>query len=81
MPSIELRRAHERGAVVLFVLSSSCSDSESQVTTNATMKSTHILFSLLALLASDFKDNFTDPNLKERRAGRGDWKIADGIAR
>ena len=45
------------------------------------MKNTHILFSLLALLASDFKDNFTDPNLKERRAGRGDWKIADGIAR
>ena len=50
----------------------------------------HIFSFLTALLlaplatqvfAPDFKDNFTDPKLKERRAGRGDWKIADGIAR
>ncbi len=32
-------------------------------------------------IAADFKDDFTNPRLEQRRAARGDWKIADGIAR
>lgn len=32
-------------------------------------------------IAAEFKDDFTQPKLEHRRAARGEWKIADGIAR
>lgn len=49
------------------------------------MKRTLILSALCCTLfapalAADFKDDFTNPKLEQRRAARGDWKIADGIA-
>lgn len=41
-----------------------------------------ILSALSPLLsAADFKDDFTSSKLEQRRAMRGDWKIAEGIAR
>lgn len=50
------------------------------------MKHTFLLILLLAgicanAIATDFKDDFTKSTLEQRRAMRGDWKIADGIAR
>jgi len=54
--------------------------------TTALMHQILRLAPLLALIsvhaiAADFKDNFDSPKLEQRRAVRGDWKIADGIAR
>ena len=47
------------------------------------MKRTFLILCALSsfLSAADFKDDFTQPKLEHRRAARGDWKIADGIAR
>lgn len=47
------------------------------------MKQTFLILCALSSLlsAADFKDDFTQPKLEHRRAARGDWKIADGIAR
>jgi hypothetical protein len=43
-----------------------------------------VAFSALSALAADtttlLKDDFSDPNLKTRRAMRGDWKFANGAA-
>ena len=51
------------------------------------MKHVSFIFSALAFLlpasvtAAEFKDDFAQPKLEHRRAARGEWKIADGIAR